>query len=101
MGIQNVLAVGLSDLVRVHRLRLVRDDVGSDGIVPMPQPDEKVLGGHAVVAVGYKHDQGAALLRVPQFLGPELGRPRLLLDAGGATSRARLASDFWVIQQVE
>jgi C1A family cysteine protease len=27
--------------------------VGPDGVMPMPRPDERLLGGHAVLAVGY------------------------------------------------
>lgn len=29
------------------------DNIGSDGIMPMPKPGEEMLGGHAVVAMGY------------------------------------------------
>lgn len=34
-------------------------NVGADGKVPMPAPGEELLGGHAIVAVGY-HDDAAA-----------------------------------------
>lgn len=33
--------------------------VGSDGIVPMPQPGEPLLGGHAILCVGYRKDSKA------------------------------------------
>src|SRR6476619_3107657 len=54
MGIQNVLASGYPISFGFTVYESFEKDVGSDGIVPMPQPDETVIGGHAVVAIGYK-----------------------------------------------
>ena len=61
-----------------------------------------VLGGHAVVAIGYKHIQRPALLRVPQLLGARLGPTTATSGCRRATSRAAASrGDFWVIKQVE
>jgi hypothetical protein len=39
------------------------DEVAASGIVPMPGPGEKVLGGHCVLAVGFDDATQLALLR--------------------------------------
>jgi C1A family cysteine protease len=73
--------------------------VADTGRAPMPDPSEKALGGHAVMAVGYN-------ARIDRFIvrnswGTGWGREgyftlpfKYLLDPG-------LASDFWSIQLVE
>lgn len=71
--------------------------VASSGVLPMPDPQENVIGGHAVMLVGYddSHDR----FRVRNSWGPGWGQkgyfemPYLYL-----TSPA-LASDFWVVQK--
>src|SRR5207249_6396066 len=39
------------------------DRVAKTGVVPMPKPREKVLGGHAVLAVGYDDAKRRFLVR--------------------------------------
>ena len=51
--------------------------VAHSGIVPMPDKDESVLGGHAVLAVGYK--DGALIVR--KLMGCRLGSGWVLLFA--------------------
>ena len=53
-AIQNVLASGYPISSGFTVYSSFESKVGKNGIVPMPQPQEKSLGGHAVVAVGYK-----------------------------------------------
>jgi C1A family cysteine protease len=48
-------------------------EVAASGIVPMPQPGEKSLGGHAVVAVGYDDSRKAFLIRNSWGTGWGLG----------------------------
>jgi hypothetical protein len=52
--------------------------VARSGIVPMPANSEKLLGGHAILAVGY--NDAEQLLRDAQFLGHVVGDARLLHD---------------------
>lgn len=72
-------------------------EVAQSGIVPMPQRGETVLGGHAVVAVGYDDTQQRFLVR--NSWGSAWGMqgcclmPYMYLQ--------HLASDFWVIQTVQ
>ena len=101
MGIQNVLAAGYPISFGFTVYESFESDVGSNGIVPMPEPDERTLGGHAVVAVGYKTIRGQLYFECRNSWGPDWG------DHGyfwlpAATSRAAASrSDFWVIEQVE
>ena len=37
--------------------------VGSSGVMPMPKPGEKMMGGHAVLAVGYDDTKKALIVR--------------------------------------
>lgn len=84
--------------------------VAQTGLLPMPQPGEATVGGHAVVAVGYSDPKSQVIVR--NSWGPFWG------DAGyfyipyeymtGTTTRsdaspinaANLTSDFWAIELV-
>lgn len=46
-------------------------NIGSDGIMPLPAPDEAKLGGHAVFCVGY--DDSAKLLKIKNSWSSEWG----------------------------
>lgn len=71
------------------------EEVTKTGILNMPGPDEQVLGGHAVMAVGY--DKASARLIVRNSWGAEWG------DKGYFTLpfeyAEKLASDFWTIRK--
>jgi len=45
------------------------DDVAHTGIVPMPKPSEALLGGHAVLAVGYDEKKKLIIFRNSWGLG--------------------------------
>jgi C1A family cysteine protease len=47
------------------------ENIGADGVMPMPKPGEGVLGGHAVLAVGY--DDTKKLLTVRNSWGTSWG----------------------------
>ena len=73
--------------------------VANTGEVPLPGPGEALLGGHAVVAVGY--DEGRRRFIVRNSWGPAWGKNgyftmpyEYLLDGG-------LSDDFWTIKLVE
>lgn len=76
--------------------------VETTGIVPMPEIDtEEILGGHAVLAVGYKWMSGHLYFEVRNSWGPDWGDhgyfwmpSSYLLDHG-------LSDDFWDIKAVE
>ena len=101
MGIQNVLAAGYPISFGFTVYESFESEVGSDGIVPMPEPDESTLGGHAVVAVGYRQIKRQLYFECRNSWGPDWADDGYFwLPAGYVTSHS-LARDFWVIEQVE
>jgi C1A family cysteine protease len=71
--------------------------VAATGIVPMPSPAEKVVGGHAVVLVGY--DDANDRFRVRNSWGTGWGQDGYFEMPYLYVTSTSLASDFWVIQQ--
>jgi C1A family cysteine protease len=71
-------------------------EVATTGDVPMPQPSDTAIGGHAVACVGY--DDGRSAFVIRNSWGADWGASgygfmpyAYMLDAG-------LAADFWTIQ---
>jgi C1A family cysteine protease len=101
IGIQSVLAAGYPISFGFTVYESFESDVGSDGIVPMPQPDESVLGGHAVVAIGYKQIRRQLYFECRNSWGADWAdHGYFWMPATYVTSHS-LARDFWVIEQVE
>jgi C1A family cysteine protease len=101
MGIQNVLASGYPISFGFTVYESFEKDVGSDGIVPMPQPDEPVIGGHAVVAVGYKPIGRQLYFECRNSWGADWADHGYFWMPAGYVTSSNLAQDFWVIEQVE
>ena len=74
-------------------------EVASTGLMPMPEKHEKVLGGHAIMAVGYDDEKKVFIIR--NSWADTWG------DAGYFTmpyefiTNPDYCSDFWVIQRVK
>jgi C1A family cysteine protease len=75
-------------------------DVAKTGIVPMPSSDESVLGGHAVVAVGYDDSQQSFIVRNSWGSGWGLQGYFMMPYAYLTQAHPVLASDFWTIRVV-
>jgi C1A family cysteine protease len=101
MGIQNVLASGYPISFGFTVYESFEKDVGPDGIVPMPQPNETVLGGHAVVAVGYKPIGRQLYFECRNSWGPDWADEGYFWMPASYITSSSLAQDFWVIEQVE
>lgn len=71
--------------------------VTQTGIVPMPQPNEKQLGGHAVVAVGYDDNQKRFIVR--NSWGPNWGMNGYFTIPYDYLANNNLADDFWTIRR--
>jgi C1A family cysteine protease len=71
--------------------------VASSGIVPMPAPGEKIVGGHAVVLVGY--NDAVDRFRVRNSWGTSWGQKGYFEMPYLYVTASSLASDFWVVQQ--
>ena len=73
------------------------DAVAVTGVVPMPTKTEKLLGGHAVLAVGYDDTTKCAIVR--NSWGPNWGdKGYFYLPYKFLTSR-KLSDDFWSISK--
>lgn len=71
------------------------DQVAETGIVPMPSVFESVIGGHAVLAVGY--DTKVKRFIVRNSWGPEWGDKGYFYMPFAYMTSPELADDFWTI----
>lgn len=71
-------------------------EVAKTGIVPMPGPNEKVAGGHAVVAVGYDDTKQQFIVR--NSWGTSWGRDGYFRMPYTYLTDPNLADDFWTIR---
>lgn len=74
------------------------DAVAQTGNVPMPAPHESVLGGHAVMCVGY--DDSKQVFIVRNSWGSGWGDGGYCYMPYAYLTNSRLASDFWKIAAV-
>ena len=74
------------------------DLVRETGVVELPEPDERLVGGHAVVAVGYDTHQERFIVR--NSWGPSWGLGGYFTMPFEYLTNPYLAADFWTIRQV-
>jgi C1A family cysteine protease len=72
--------------------------VAKTGIVPMPGPTEKVVGGHAVVSVGYNDAKQQFIVR--NSWADTWGIKGYCMMPYGYLTDSNLADDFWTIRTV-
>lgn len=75
------------------------DEVASTGVVPMPGRDETLLGGHAVLAVGY--DDATKRFRVRNSWSTDWGMNGYFTIPYPYLLDENLSDDFWQISLVE
>ena len=73
--------------------------VAQSGVVPMPGPTEKVLGGHCVVAVGYDDSKQAFIMR--NSWGTGWGMNGYFTMPYAYLLDVNLSDDFWTIRLVQ
>jgi len=73
-------------------------EIAKTGIVPMPTPAEGVLGGHAVMAVGYDDSQQRFIVR--NSWGPTWGMQGYFAMPYAYLADPNLSSDFWTIRAI-
>ncbi|MGA7914550.1 MAG: C1 family peptidase [Candidatus Acidiferrales bacterium] len=74
------------------------DQVAKTGVAPMPAQGEKVLGGHAVLAVGY--DDASQRFIVRNSWGPVWGMGGYFTFPYAYLTDANLSDDFWTVRLV-
>ncbi len=74
-------------------------DTAKTGIVPMPGPKEKVLGGHAVLVVGYNRGKQSFIVR--NSWGTQWGDHGYCYFPFAYLLDGDLAEDFWVMRSIE
>lgn len=75
------------------------EEVAKTGVVPLPPRSERLLGGHAVLAVGY--DDATQRFLVRNSWGPHWGMDGYCTMPYTYLTNSSLASDFWAIYAVE
>jgi C1A family cysteine protease len=73
--------------------------VAKSGVVSMPGAKEKLLGGHAVIAVGYDDAQQRFLVR--NSWGPKWGQAGYFTIPYQYLTDTNLADDFWTVRMVK
>jgi hypothetical protein len=74
------------------------DAVAKTGIVPMPQPNEQVMGGHCTVITGYDDSKSAFIVR--NSWGTDWGVGGYFYLPYAYATDANLSSDFWIVETV-
>jgi len=75
------------------------DTVATNGMLSMPGPTEQMLGGHAVLIVGYDDARGVFIVR--NSWGADWGDRGYFYVPYGYFTDADLATDFWTVRAVE
>lgn len=72
--------------------------VARTGVVPMPKSSEELLGGHAVMAVGYDHVKQVFIVR--NSWGPDWGKKGYFTIPYAYITNPDMADDFWTISNI-
>jgi len=68
-------------------------------VIPLPSANDRAVGGHAVMCVGYNNRTG--LFKIRNSWGPRVGRKGYFFMPYAYLTGGNLASDFWVINAVK
>lgn len=74
------------------------EEVDKTGMVPMPKENEKLIGGHAILCVGFDEDRGVVYFR--NSWGEEWGENGYGFLPIDYILNPELASDFWTLYRV-
>lgn len=97
--VEHVLASGHTIVVGISiYASFESDEVAKTGLVPMPDPHEECMGGHAVVVVGY--DRPKRLFKLRNSWGPAWGNAGYFFLPYDYLLNPQLGSDFWTITKL-
>jgi len=74
-------------------------EVARTGIATMPIPNDSMIGGHAVMAVGYDDSKQSLIVR--NSWGAEWGEKGYFYLPYGYVTEPNLSADYWTIRLVE
>jgi C1A family cysteine protease len=74
------------------------DAVAKTGVMPMPGPAEKMLGGHAVLVVGYDDSEQRFIVR--NSWGKGWGQAGYFTMPYAYLTEANLSDDFWTVRLI-
>jgi C1A family cysteine protease len=74
-------------------------EVARTGIAPLPDPDERVLGGHAILVIGYDLDKKLFICR--NSWGTDWGDKGIFYLPFEYLADTDLSSDQWTLRTVE
>jgi C1A family cysteine protease len=96
-GLKSVLASGLPVVFGFTVYESFEGaEVARSGILPMPAPSESIVGGHAVLMVGY--DDATDRFRVRNSWGTSWGQDGYFEMPYQYATNTKLATDFWAVQ---
>lgn len=72
--------------------------VAADGVVPLPGPNERLIGTHCMVGAG--HDDASRMFIVPNSWGPRWGHEGCALIPYEYMGKQGLTADFWHIDLI-
>ena len=74
------------------------EEVAKTGIMVMPKENDKMLGGHAIMAVGYDSEKEVFIIR--NSWGVEWGDKGYFNMPYSYITNKDLCSDFWVVEKI-
>jgi C1A family cysteine protease len=99
-AVKSALAAGFPVLIGISVYASFESDpVARTGVVPMPTPREQLLGGHALLLVGY--DDATQRFTTRNSWGTGFGDHGYVYLPYAYVTSPQLASDFWIIKQVD
>jgi C1A family cysteine protease len=99
-AVKSALAAGFPVLIGISVYASFESDpVARTGVVPMPTPREQLLGGHALLLVGY--DDATQRFTTRNSWGTGFGDHGYVYLPYAYVTSPQLASDFWIIKRVD
>jgi C1A family cysteine protease len=101
-ALQSVLAAGFPIMFGFTVFETFEsNEVAKNGRVPMPASDERLIGGHAVLLIGYDVTSGLNVWEVRNSWSADWGDDGYCWFPGSYLVDSGLAADFWTIRLVE